>query len=96
MWRFAVFIFQANAIWCSVVALVHDFSGDCWREVSRNGQLLHDDASANVRTEVPRTYDRHLLFLPVIFFTSGPSKFFDTFGLEPFDIAFTFRRAPQT
>jgi hypothetical protein len=26
------------------VALVHDFSGDCWRDVSRNGQLRYADS----------------------------------------------------
>ena len=58
------------------VALVHDFSGDCWRDVSRNGQLRYADpdmllnnaADAKVRKyrEAYAEPDRLLAFLPAL------------------------------
>jgi hypothetical protein len=65
------------------VALVHDFSGDCWRDVSRNGQLRYADpdmllnnaADVKVRKyrEAYAAPDRLLAFLPTIMSTSGRS-----------------------
>ena len=102
------------------LALVHDFSGDCWRDVSRNGQLryadpdmLHNNAAdVKVRKyrEAYAAPDRLLAFLPAIMCTSGrihgeflrllhilshrqAVNFFELFGEEPTDNAFTFRRA---
>jgi len=102
------------------VACVHDFSGDCWRDVRRNGQLRYDDpdmllnnaADAKVRKyrEAYAAPDRLLAFLPAIMSTSGrihgeflrllhilshrqAVNFFELFGEEPTDNAFTFRRA---
>jgi len=102
------------------VACVHDFSGDCWRDVRRNGQLRFDDpdmllnnaADAKVRKyrEAYAAPDRLLAFLPAIMSTSGrihgeflrllhilshrqAVNFFELFGEEPTDNAFTFRRA---
>ena len=63
------------------VALVHDFSGDCWRDVRRNGQLRYDDpdmllnnaadAKARKYREAYAAPDRLLAFLPAIMSTSG-------------------------
>ena len=102
------------------VALVHDFSGDCWRDVSRNGQLRYADpdmllnnaADVKVRKycEAYAAPNRLLAFLPTIMSTSGrihgdflrllhilshrqAVNFFEIFGEEPTDNAFTFRRA---
>ena len=100
------------------VTLLHDFSGDCWRDVSRNRQLRYADpdmllnnaANAKVRKyrEAYAAPDRLLAFLPAIMPTSGrihgeflhllhilshrqAVKFFELFGEEPADNAFTFR-----
>ena len=102
------------------VALVHDYSGDCRRDVHRNGQLRHADpdtllnnaADGKVRKyrEAYAAPDRLLAFLPAIMSTSGrihgeflrllhilshrqAVNFFELFGEEPTDNAFTFRRA---
>ena len=63
------------------VALVHDFSGDCWRDVNSNGQLRYADpdmllnnaADFEVRKcrEAYAAPDRLLAFLPAIVSTSG-------------------------
>ena len=101
------------------VALVHDFSGDCWRDVRRNGQLRYADPdmllnnAADVKVwryrEAYAAPDRLLAFLPAIMSTSGrihgeflrllhilshrqAVNFFELFGEEPNDNAFTFRR----
>ena len=36
------------------VALVHDLSGDCWRDVRRNGQLCNDDPDMLLNNTVKR------------------------------------------
>ena len=102
------------------MALVHDFSGDYWRDVSRNGQLRYADPdmllnnAANVKVrkyrEAHAAPDRLLAFLPAIMSTSGrihgeflrllhilshhqAVTFFELFGEQPTNNAFTFRRA---
>jgi len=63
------------------VSLIHEWSGDCWRDVHRNGQLRHADpdtllnnaAEVKVRKyrEAYAAPDRRLAFLPAIMSTSG-------------------------
>ena len=63
------------------VALAHEFSGDCFREVQGNGQLCYDDpdilldnaARAKVQKyrEAYSPLDRHMANLPAILSTSG-------------------------